>query len=269
MKHYLKLILIPILFALFIVASCENENPSTSVEEDISNTGAKQSSSILSFDESSVTSLNQIFASIPYGKMLQQHIQYAVGFGKNAEANYQRSLSQLRDEPKIAEALFILYQKIPADSYLYRTMIVETLKESKTDVALDFLQEIATIKIPRDLHPENPEIDTRLDEIVIRITAVEGIGALALAKNPRAEELLKKLINHEELSVRQMAVRYYLQSPFGDLKEKKETLYAIISKNEHWYITEKSTDIREVKHPDMPEKFKLNSSDSKNSPKIK
>ncbi len=272
MKHFLKSILIPLPFLLLIgIIGCDEDISVLPNDETTDNQSIKKSqeyASVLSFDESSISKVDHIFSGVSYGELIKEHVRASIGFGKNAERKYQNSLSILREEPKIVESLFEIYQQLPAEFYLYRTMIVETLKQMKSDASLKYLYNIASLDIPRDTEPENPEIDTRLDEIIVRITATEGIGILAKNKNVAAEETLKKLTNHKDVSVRQMAVRAYLQSPFGNIERKIKELRDQLPKDEYWYITTKSTDIREVEHPEMPEKFDIKITDSKDAPKI-
>lgn len=274
MKHVLKPLVVVLLLGLFVVTvqSCEDENIDTTndaTQKDESSEKASSTSSVLTFDESSSLSLDDLFAGFPYGNLIQGHLKLSMAYGKNAEENYQRSLYLLRKEKNVAESLAGIYQKIPAQYYLYRTMITETLKQLQSDESLNYLYEIASLHIPRDTEPENPEIDTRTDEIIIRLTAVEGIGILAKQKNQIAEKMLMRLIDHEDLSVRQMATRCYLKTPFGNVEEKMKELYEKLPQDEHWYITTRNTDIKKVKHPEMPEEFDIKINETEDSPKIR
>ncbi|WP_299253502.1 hypothetical protein [uncultured Aquimarina sp.] len=269
MKHIFKLTSLSLLL-LLVISSCERDNPTASETEAQDNLEkAQENSSVLTFDESSVISIEEIFSGLPYGNLIKEHISLSMGFGEDAEKKYQRSLSMLRQQRDIDKSLFEIYKKVPAENYLYRTMIVEALKELYSDTSLKYLYEIATIRIPRDTQPENEEINTQMDEIIIRLTAVEGIGILAINKNEDAESALIKLIDHQDLSIRQMAVRSYLLSPFGNIEEKKKELYEKLPREEYWYITETSTDIRKVEHPEMPENFDLKVNESKETPKVR
>ncbi|MDY8136021.1 hypothetical protein [Aquimarina sp. 2201CG5-10] len=274
MKHSLKPLLVLLLLVVFVVTiqGCENDNLDKSIDvtkTDESSEKASSASSVLTFDESSSLSLDGLFAGFPSGNLIQEHLKLSMAFGKDAEENYQRSLYLLRKEKNIAESLAGVYQKIPTQYYLYRTMIIEALKELRSDESLKYLYEIASLSIPRDTEPENPEIDTRTDEIIIRLTAVEGIGILAIQKNEEAEKMLMRLIDHEDLSVRQIATRSYLQTPFGNVEEKMKELYERLPQQEHWYITTRSTDIRKVEHPEMPKEFDIKINETEDSPKIR
>lgn len=232
-------------------------------------TNKQNTSSTLVMDSTSRITLDTIFPNTPLGKMVKEHIRVAMGNGENAESGYQKSLLVLRADTGSAETLFNVYNKVPEQNFFLRTMLVESLKELHSSKALFYLSSVAKEKIPANLYPENAEINTTQDEIIIRITAVEGISKLAADSSAEAEGILTQLINSEDLTIRQMAVRGYLHSAFGNANEKMEQLRRKLPKEEYWYITTDTTNIRKVKHPDMPAEFKLKSKNSSNAPKIK
>ena len=129
--------------------------------------------------------------------------------------------------------------------------MVEALKEMRSEDALAQLYRIATAPIPKDRLPEDTEVDTRENETVIRITAVQGLSTLAANSSIKADNLLLELVGHDDLTVRQMAARGDPGSAVGDPGEKLKVLQEKIPKEEHWYPTTKLTDIRTVPHPDV------------------
>lgn len=231
--------------------------------------GCKSKSSTLTFDSTSSEKLDTIFPNTPAGAIVKSHIKVASGNGTNAEDDYQKSLSVLRAEPNAPEVLYNTYRKVPAQNFFLRTMLVESLKELRSQNALTYLNNIANEVIPADLHPGNAEINTQEDEIIIRITAVEGISKLAGDSLAAAEEMLMELTNHQDLTVRQMAAKGYLHSAFGNVTEKINILKRKLPKEEHWYITMDTTAITKVKHPQMPAEFKLEPKNSSAAPTIK
>ncbi|WP_103068124.1 hypothetical protein [Aquimarina sediminis] len=228
----------------------------------------QEPSSSLSVDSSSTTRVDAVFPNTPDGKLIKEHLKVSMGFGKDAEEKYQNSLTHLRANPEVAQILYKGYKEIALEHYLYRTMIVEAIKQIRSEASLDYLNMIASERIPKDQFPENAEINTQQDEIVIRITAVEGISLLAKDSIASAEKLLTKLIGHNDLTVRQMATRGYLHSPFGNQEEKTKKLLERLPKEEHWYVTTSTTDIKKVKHPEMPDKFDFPRNNNTESPKI-
>lgn len=231
--------------------------------------GCGDNNAQLTLDETSTTNVEEVLPNTPAGNLVREHLRLSMGHGEEAEAVYQKSLAKLRVEPEAESILSTAYKKVPEENYLYRNMLVEALKQLHSIEALSALDRIATERIPEDRNPENEEIDTRIDETVIRLTAVEGISFLAADSIVGAESALRQLISNKDLSIRQMAVRGYLQSAIGNKEEKKKELYNLLPKEEHWYITSESTNIKEVAHPDMPEKFEIKTKDTNTSPKIK
>ena len=231
--------------------------------------GCQSQPAALTLDKSSTVKIDSVFPNTRVGNLVREHLRTSMGYGEGAEAIYQQSLTNLRNEPEAAQILHDGYKKVAPENYFYRTLIVETLKQLRSSQSLTYLADIAQEKIPANRSPENVEHNTRQDEVVIRITAVEGITLLAVDSSAEAERVLTQLLGSEDLSVRQMAARGYLQSRLGNVQEKMQYLRQRLPKEEHWYITTEATDIKKVAHPAMPAKFDLPSNPSNNAPKIK
>ena len=222
----------------------------------------------LVLDETSTINVEDLLPNNNTGNLIKQHLRLAMGSGADAEANYQQSLQRLKANPEAGRVLYDTYKKVPAQHYMYRTMLVEALKQQRLPASIAFLNEIASNRIPEDNAPRNAEIDTRIDEIIIRITAVEGLTLLASDSLVGASNALMGLINHEDLTVRQMAARGYIKSPVGSAVEKIDALREKLPQNEHWYLSLEDTNIKKVDHPEMPEKFEIIEKEVKNSPKV-
>jgi hypothetical protein len=123
--------------------------------------------------------------------------------------------------------------------------------------AFPYLAKIANATLPPDRMPENAEVNTRESEVVIRITAVEGLSALAQQESREADDMLLRLVKNDDLTVRQMAARGYLSSPIGNPEERLKQLMEMVPKEEHWYLTLQPTNIREVQHPEVLPDFNL------------
>jgi len=222
----------------------------------------------LVLDSNSTINVEDLLPNTNTGNLVKQHLRLAMGSGTDAEAKYQQSLERLKVNPEAGRVLYDTYKKVPAQHYMFRTMIVEALKQLRSPASMAFLDEIASDRIPEDSAPENAEIDTRIDEIVIRITAVEGLTLLASDSLVDANEALMGLTNHGDLTVRQMAARGYIKSSVGSAVEKIEALKSKLPKEEHWYLSLEDTNIKTVAHPEMPEKFEIIEKEAKNSPKV-
>ena len=222
----------------------------------------------LVLDETSIINVEDLLPKTNTGYLVKQHLRLAMGSGADAEANYQQSLQRLRANPEAGRVLYDTYKKVPAQHYMFRTMLVEALKQLRSSSSMAYLNEIASGRIPEDTVPQNAEIDTRIDEVVIRIAAVEGLSLLASDSLVDANDALMGLTNHQDLTVRQMAARGYIKSAVGNTAEKIEVLRSKLPQGEHWYLTLEDTKIKSVAHPEMPEKFEIIEREVKNSPKV-
>ena len=222
----------------------------------------------LVLDGTSTINVEDLLPNTNTGNLVKQHLRLAMGNGADAEANYQQSLQRLKANPEAGRVLYDTYKKVPAQHYMFRTMLVEALKQLRSSASMAYLDEIASDRIPEDSAPKNAEIDTRIDEVIIRITAVEGLAILASDSLVNANDALMGLTNHQDLTVRQMAARGYLKSAVGSATEKIEVLRSKLPREEHWYLTLEDTKIKSVAHPEMPEKFEIIEKEVKNSPKV-
>lgn len=200
---------------------------------------------------------DKIFPDTPVGRQIKRHLTAMAGVGEGSEANYQKSLATMRADPDVTPILAEVYAAIPEEDYFRRTLVVEALKEMRSVDALPFLTRIASAPIPADRQPGNAEVNTRENEIVIRITAVGGISILAALDSREANDVLLGLISYDDLTVRQMAARGYLGSSIGSTDEKLKELREMVPQEEHWYLTTKLTNIRDVPHPDVLPEFNL------------
>lgn len=213
--------------------------------------GCGESEQTLEYAGPSPGSGDSVYPKTPVGQQIKDHLTIMAGVGEDAEAKYQESIAAMRANPTAIPVLAEVYAALPEEDYFRRTLVVEALKEMRSEDALPELHRIATAPIPKDRLPEDTEVDTRENEIVIRITAVQGLSALAANSSEKADNLLFELVGHDDLTVRQMAARGYLGSAVGNPGEKLKVLHEKIPKEEHWYLTTKLTDIRTVPHPDV------------------
>lgn len=210
---------------------------------------------------------DEVFPDTAIGRQLKEHLTIIVAVDEDSEQRYQQSLARLRNNPGVVKAIFAAYTASPEELYFQRQLLVETLKEMRSEEALDYLHRIASEPIPQEkFTTKGAEYSTREEEIIVRVTAIEGINYLASEGNA-ADKLLSGYVTHEDLTVRQLAVRGYLSAAGEETRAKRiARLKTVLPPEEHWFITGETTDIKSVPHPDMPEKFDLGSFKNKSSP---
>lgn len=193
------------------------------------------------------------------GKAVRMHIDTIVAVGEGAEADYQRSLAELRQMPGAADVAFVAYQATDETLYLQRQLLLATLADLEVPDALAHLDSIVAQLIPPErFTAEDAEYSTYVEELMIRSLAMEGIARQARPGN-EADELIEKYIAHPELTLRQIAIRGYLSVATSGFERDRRTerVRKILPREEHWLLTAEQTDPRTVLHPEMPERFDL------------
>jgi hypothetical protein len=200
-----------------------------------------------------------IFKYIPnsrQGRLLKGHFKAMVSYNKNAEALYQRSMKVMRAKaPQLSGVLFNSYKKIPTKKYFERFLVAETLRELKSPSAFSALKAIATKPMPKEKFPVNVLTHkfTSDKEAHIRVTAIDGLAALAKKDHRDSLKTLKTLLKTKDITLKRRVVRGILAS--GNFQAKKKFLLRNLAKRDHHLISLKVTKVRSVPHPDMPENF--------------
>jgi HEAT repeat protein len=184
--------------------------------------------------------------------MLSHHMSTVAAVGQNAEEEYQASLQALRAHgPEAVEVLHRVYVNMDETRYFARWALVETLRELRSDSALQALTEIASVPVPKEKWTD-PEASSRDQESHIRVTAVVGIADLAKQGNRDAEQALTRFLTHEDLSVRREAIRGYLGAG-KDYDARASYLRKNLSERDQSLINLNVTEVKQVRHPDIPE----------------
>ena len=197
------------------------------------------------------------FPQTDLGAQLSRHMELAVGHGEDAEAAYQASLDKLRASAGPAvELLHDSYRSMAEHQYMARWLVVETLRELRSSLALEALYDIARAPIPEELWIEDPHRFSQDEESAIRITAVDGIGLIARIPDRESDKILLEFVRHEDLAVRRTAIRAYLRAG-TDFAERERILKGILPATEHNLISIETTNPYTVPHPAIPKKFSL------------
>lgn len=128
-----------------------------------------------------------------------------LALGPNAEANYQASLAALRAAgPAAIAAIVQTYTQADKSLYSERAALVETLTELRLPEAQDALLAIANEPLPARVPAPDDTIQAIEPESVIRMTAIRGLGHLAV-RDDTAARALAALAKHRELSLQEQA----------------------------------------------------------------
>ncbi len=145
------------------------------------------------------------FPDTDTGRAVESHLEALFAMGPDAEANYQASLAALRARGAEAVAT-IMSTYSQADKTLYgeRAVLVETLTELRMPEARDSLLAIANEELPERVPAPDDTISAIEREAIIRMTAIRGLGHLAVADDVAAGALAE-LARHRELSLNEQA----------------------------------------------------------------
>ncbi len=222
--------------------------------------------------ESTTSSIDTLpeFPNTLEGQTLKKHIYTISGVGKDAEMKYQSSLSKLKEDTNVNKLIYEIYKNVSEEKYMLRMLLIETLKELKFNTSLNMLNEIAVSKIP-DEKSKDTEYSTKEEEIIIRLCAIEGLTSLAMNQNIKAQQLLFKLIDVDDMTLKQIAIRGYLKSLKADtlvsseqINENIELIKKKVPNELHWMVTYKETDIKSVPYPKYLDTLSFKSGKLKN-----
>ena len=185
-----------------------------------------------------------VFLSNKIGNTLKKHLDLIDAFGPKAEMHYQTSLNKLRRvKDEATQELWRAYQNIDQERFTERQQIVETLRELRSNLSFNPLEIISMEEIPEEKHRDLHDGSTRLEEGIIRLTAIEGLGQFAKEGMEAALDSLISIISKKDniLPLKRQAVREYLiaSDDQDTLLERKKELEGILPNNEHFIITEK------------------------------
>jgi hypothetical protein len=174
------------------------------------------------------------------------------GVGDNAEAEYQTSLDKLRAVAEEAVPIIVAeYENLPEVQYLDRWSLIQLLAELKQPSSLPALDEILSSPIPPERAKSSHDgFSTQGEEIMIRTTAVEAIARLASEENREAIDLLIKHAQHENFSVKRVAIQDYLI--IGGEKARK-VLMEMLPESDHYILNIRREDVRKIPQPQEEE----------------
>jgi hypothetical protein len=180
------------------------------------------------------------FPNTSVGRALDQHLRTLVDISAGADERKERSLVELRKNPKEAsQALLAAYHATPPKDFFGRWLLSLTLSEFNSAEAYAGLREIAFSKVPEDLKDNDLEGSQRANESAIRQSCVAGLTRLARAGHPAAEkDLLSLALNppSKDDAVRTVAIKGYLAAG-RDYAARVKTLKARLPRQYHDVVT--------------------------------
>lgn len=196
--------------------------------------------------------------------MIVETINAMGAFGDDADKNYQKLVRQLRENNDAVSILTDEYASIDESQYLDKWSLIELLGEIGNEKALDFLNQVASEKLPREKSKDPHSFSTVGEEIMIRTTSIDAISKLANKGVKRAGESLLKHVQNANFSIKRAAVQAFLE--VGG-KDSLETLRKELPKDFHYVLEIQRTDVRKV--PQAEGGLFVKTNDKDNLPKLK
>jgi hypothetical protein len=168
----------------------------------------------------------------PAGLKVRNHLMVMYGLGPDAENIYQRSLDTLRGQ--MDESISILvnaYNEVDKIFFGDRWALVQTLADLKGMQALDDLSRIANEPLPRREDTlYDHQISPYNEESIIKITAIKGIGNLAV-NSDSAVSILMPFFNHKDSVIRLEALNALAAAIRVADERRKRVLMALLPKD--------------------------------------
>jgi hypothetical protein len=202
------------------------------------------------------------FPDTEIGRLVAVHMNLLAGHGTDAEQRYQESLKNLRTRaPEATRVLVDAYARVGDDRYFRRWALLETLRELRDKSALPLAARVARSPLPPERFASDPERRSTDEELRIRVEAVEVLAALSAEEVPGADSELLRLTRHAFIGIRRAAIRGYLAGGRAEQrKARAEMLRKVVPKRDYGLITVNTTDIKQVPHPEIPEKLVIKKS---------
>jgi hypothetical protein len=170
------------------------------------------------------------------------------GVGADAEENYRRALSSLRNRgPSVLDVIVAEYEDLPEDSYLDRWSLVQLLVELRFPEAVKPLNRIIAARIPAEKFRKSHDMSTVAEEVMIRTTAVEGLVRLSADGVAEAREMLLRHAAHRTFSIRRACVQGLMQT--GTYDDKRKLRHLLKERKEEGLLKIRRVDVRSVPQP--------------------
>jgi hypothetical protein len=186
----------------------------------------------------------------PARALVRNYVATASLVDESGEERHRQALEALRNEPEAAviEIARALGETSP-QNYPARMVLILAASALENQHALPLLMSIIETPIPTEESPPVHGLGATAEEIILRTTAVDGIGRLARQGNERALSALVNLVESPIFSIRRASVQAALSARPND-EETRQRLLAVLPRNQHFLLELKSPSVAEVEQPE-------------------
>ena len=235
-KLFLTLLLFSLPLIFFLLSKDKGINPKlTSVK-------TKKAYKIALKEKAPFKKLKAVNNNAQLKVKIQTHLNLSHSLGEDAEKNYQASLKELKKDKDINTGFLIQeYEYAMEGNYEKRQIIVETIRELKSSLSISFFSGLIESDFPEEKSKDRHHGSTQLEEGIIRLTAIEGLGHFL--NNVEVKNILFNLVNKNEspLPLKRQAVRELLLIEKDPQIKNKLTqeLKDILPVEEHFIVTDR------------------------------
>jgi hypothetical protein len=189
--------------------------------------------------------------------LVRNYVATASLVDESAEERHREALEALRNEPEAAviEIARALGETAP-QNYPARMVLILAASALENQHALPLLMGVVETPIPIEVSPPVHGLGATAEEIILRTTAVDGIGRLARQDDERALSALINLAESPIFSIRRASVQAALLARPNDKKTRRRLL-AVLPSNQYFLLELKSPRVTEVEQPEPRDEGRL------------
>jgi len=163
--------------------------------------------------------------------------------GEDADEKYKAALEELRQNSEVVLAAIAQASgACRAHDYSLRWALVYAARQMRHSAALPYLRNLVLTPIPPEESRSPHSFSTAGKETVLRTTAVEGVGALAVQGEERAVNALFEFLSIPSISIRRSSVQALLAIDKG----WRDKIAEHLPKDAHYLLDIVAKDVREV-----------------------
>jgi hypothetical protein len=140
----------------------------------------------------------------------------------------------------------------PAHDFPARAALINAAAALEHNATLSLLAALAEAPVPPEHEPPSHGLGAAAEEIILRTTAVEGIGRLAKNGDEAALSALVRLTESPVFSIRRASVQAALVARPGD-DAVRQRLLAALPRDQHFLLDLKRPGVTEVTQPEGDE----------------
>ncbi len=187
----------------------------------------------------------------PFATVIRRYLAVSNAAGEGVESEYQAVLEEMRkDAAEVIVALAKAEESCGHSDYPLRWALVYAATQMKHEAGLPYFRNLVLTPIPPEQSKMPHSFSTVREETILRTTAIEGLGHLAVQGHRRAVEALFEALDIPSISVRRAAVQALLVAD----SSLRERIRERLPRDFHFLLDLKTPHVSEVQQVQNPRK---------------